>query len=224
MKISVVMPVYNGERFLEDAIESVLDQTLEDFELIIINDGSTDNTEKIIEEYMEKDYRIICIKNRVNKGFDNWYNILNMGLKVARGEYIARMDADDICYPNRLEVQYNYLEKHKDIFLVGSSCDVIDKDGIEIDEIIKKPFPSILLKYRIAYSNSFIHPSIMFRNEGFEYPSSHERYFYFKLLINGKKLKNLAAKLIAYRINPHGLMSKHANLSENKYKDFYEDK
>ena len=152
------------------------------------------------------------------------HNILKKRLKIAKGKYIARMDADDFAFPNRLKVQHNYLEKHKDIFLVGSSADVIDKDGNNVGEIIKKPWSPFILKCRIAFSNSYIHPSIMFRNEGFRYIHRNEHFFYFNLLINGKNLKNLTQKLIKYRINPHGITSKHLNLSKNKWKHFYVNK
>ena len=223
-KISVLITVYNGERFLRETIESVLNQTFRNFELIIVNDGSTDNTEKIIQKFISKDNRIVYLKNEINKGYYNWHNILNMGLKIAKGKYIARLDADDICYLNRLEVQYAYLEKHKNIFLIGSSVDVIDEYGNNIDEIIKKPWSSFLLKCKIAFSNSYIHSSLMFRNEGFKYLYHNEHFFYFNLLIYGKKLKNITKKLVKYRINPDGLMSQYADLSKNKYIKFYKPK
>lgn len=220
-KISVLITVYNGERFLSQTIESVLSQIFKDFELIIVNDGSKDNTENIIKEYMKKDKRIIYLKNKMNRGYDNLHNVINMGLEIAKGRYIARLDADDLCYPERLEVQYNYLEKNKDIFLLGASAEVIDVDGNKVGEIIKKSLPPEILKLRIAFSNPLIHSTIMFRNEGFKYLNRNEHFFYFYLLINGKKIRNLKRKLIKYRINPYGLMSKYANLKKNKYRELY---
>ncbi len=220
-KISVLITVYNGERFLAEAIESVLNQTFQNFELIIVNDGSTDLTEEIIKKYMNKDKRIIYLKNKMNKGYDNLHNIINLGLEKAQGKYIAKLDADDVCYKERLEIQYDYLEKHKKIFLVGSSADVIDKNGNKIDQIIKRSWPPIVLTYRIGKSNPLIHSSIMFRNEGLKYIHRNEHLFYFYLLTKGKKLKNLKKVLIKYRINPYGIMSQHANLQKNKYKNLY---
>ena len=222
-KISVVITTYNGERFLAETLQSVLDQSLSDFELIIINDGSTDGTEKIIKNFMSKDKRIIYLKNPKNKGYDNLHNVINMGLKVARGKYIARLDSDDICYKGRFKTQYEYLEKNKDIFLIGSSADIIDKDGNKVDEIIKKPWPSFFLRMRIAFSNPLIHSSIMFRNEGFLYPNRNEHLFYFFLMINDKKIKNLRDRLVKYRLNPTGLVSQYSDLRGDKYEKWYRE-
>jgi glycosyltransferase involved in cell wall biosynthesis len=223
-EISVLMTVYNEQRFLAETIKSILNQTFKDFELIIVNDGSTDNTKKIIQEYMKKDKRIIYLENKINKGFNNWHNILNLGLAKAKAKYIARIDADDLCHPNRLKKQYDYLERNKNLFLIGTSADVIDYRGKKIDEMIKKHWPSKIIKYRLSVSNPFIHSSIFFRNEGFKYPSQNEHAFYLNLSRNGKKLRNIREKLIAYRINPEGLMAQHANLETNKYKKLYKQK
>ena len=113
--ISIVMPVYNCENYLHEAIKSILEQTYTDFEFIIINDGSEDNSEDIILSYA--DPRIIYIKNDKNMKI---VKTLNKGISLSRGKYIARMDADDICYRDRLEKQLSFMEKHKDIDLCGS--------------------------------------------------------------------------------------------------------
>lgn len=115
--ISVLMPVYNGERFLREAIDSILSQTFRDFELIIINDGSTDNTESIIQSY--SDSRIKYVKNEKNLKL---IKTLNKGIGLAKGKYIARMDADDVSLPNRLELQYAFMESHSN---VGASSSLI---------------------------------------------------------------------------------------------------
>jgi glycosyltransferase involved in cell wall biosynthesis len=220
-EISVLITVYNGERFLRETILSVLSQTFKNFELIIVNDGSTDKTEKIIKEFMKKDKRIVYLKNPINKGYDNLHNIINMGLEIAKGKYIARLDADDVCYPERLNVQKNYLDKNKDIFLIGSSADIIEANGSKIGEIKKMPWPSFVLKYRIGFSNPLVHSSIMFRNENFKYIHRNEHVFYFNLIFHGKKLKNIRRTLVKYRINPNGIVSQHSDISTNKYKDYY---
>ena len=105
--VSVVMPVYNAQKYLNKAIDSILAQTYKDFEFIIINDGSTDNSLQIIKKYQKKDKRII-VKNKKNKGI---VAALNDGIKLSRGKYLARMDADDISLPSRFEVQVNFMEK-----------------------------------------------------------------------------------------------------------------
>lgn len=221
-KISVLMTVYNGEKFLEETIESVLNQTFGDFELIIIDDGSTDNTKEIIMKFAKWDKRIKYYYFGKNKGYYYLDEVINEGLRKCKGKYIARIDADDLCNPNRLEVQYNYLEKNKDIFLIGSSAEVIDYHGKKIGSIFKKPFSSIFHKYHVAVSNSFVHSSIMFRNEGIYYPSHNEHMFYCLLVFYGKKIRNIPWFLVQYRINPFGVMSKHADLTDNPYKKYYE--
>lgn len=220
-KISVLTTVYNGEGFLEDTIKSVLNQTFKDFEYVIIDDGSTDNTRKIIKKFEKKDPRVKYYHYGKNKGYENLHNVINFGLKKCRGKYIARLDADDLCYKNRLKIQYAYLEEHKNIFMVGSSADVIDKNGKKIGQMIKKPWPSWVLKLIIGFNNPFIHSSIIFRNEGLKYPSHVEHYFFVQATIMGKKLKNLKKILVSYRINPKGLISKSGTLEKNKFKEFY---
>src|SRR4051812_44490454 len=101
-KVTVLMPAYNADKYIEDGISSVLSQTFTNFELLIINDGSTDNTLKVIESIRDK--RIVVISQE-NKGVSA---ALNLGLAHARAPYIARFDADDICLPNRLKVQYEF--------------------------------------------------------------------------------------------------------------------
>ena len=220
-KISVLITVYNEEEFIEDTIKSVLNQTFKDFELIIVNDGSTDNTEKIIRTYIKKDRRIVYLKKLKNKGYENLHNIINIGLGIAKGKYVARLDADDLCYRNRLEMQYKYLEKHPKIFLIGSSAEIINSKNKKIGEMIKKPWPPFLLKLFIGFNNPFIHSSVMFRNDGLKYPSHSEYFFFVEAMIRKKKLKNLRKKLIKYRINPHGLTAKNSDISKNKYKDYF---
>lgn len=151
--ISVIMPVYNAEKYLKKAIDSILNQTYKDFEFIIIDGGSTDNSQKIIESYTDK--RISAIQ-KANFGL---IDTLNLGISLCKGDWIARMDADDISYPNRLEEQLKYIKD--DVAVIGSQADIIDKDGkvyattsfeVEHDEIVTK-----LLK-----NNSvIIHPSVI---------------------------------------------------------------
>lgn len=216
-KISILTTVYNGERFLRETLDSVLSQSFKDFEYVIVNDGSIDGTEKIIKEYCKKDSRINLISLKENKGSDNLGNVMNEGLKNCKGKYIARLDADDICHKDRLLSQYNYLEKHNKVFLVGSSAEIINEKGKKIGKIRKWQIFPFLIKFRILDSNNLVHSSIMFRNEGFTYPNRHEHLFYLDLIRKKKKLTNMTKFLVKYRINPEGLMAKEANLSNNKY-------
>jgi glycosyltransferase involved in cell wall biosynthesis len=156
-EISVIMSVYNGEKYLRDAIESILNQTFTDFEFIIVNDGSTDTSFEIIKSY--NDERIKIINNEKNIGLTK---SLNKALKVARGEYIARQDADDISLPNRFEEQLKYLEKHPEVALLGTSVSHIEENGKITGKNILLANPSIddFLK-----DNLFKHGSTMFKKE-----------------------------------------------------------
>ena len=125
-EISVVMSVYNDEKFLKESIESILTQTYENFEFIICNDCSTDNSEKTIIEYAKKDSRIIYIKNDKNRGLS--YS-LNKCIKIAKGKYICRMDSDDISLHDRLEKQYYFLERHQIYDVLSGQAELIDSFG-----------------------------------------------------------------------------------------------
>lgn len=155
--ISVIMPVYNGASFLKEAIESILKQSIGNFELIIINDGSTDGTESIVNSFLS-DKRIVFINRPVNKRL---VYTLNEGLGKARGKYIARMDADDICFPERLEKQFNFLEDNPLIYLIGSSYLVFNENGVKRQ--VNHPLRSVELAYRCISNTFFCHPSVMFR-------------------------------------------------------------
>ena len=120
MKLSVIMPVYNTkEEFLREAVESILNQTYTDYELIIIDDGSTNNVEEVINSY--KDKRIVYIRQE-NTGI---VGALNNGWNHAKGEYIARMDSDDVSYPDRFEKQAMFLDNNPDISLVGGQVKIM---------------------------------------------------------------------------------------------------
>jgi len=127
-RVSVLLPVWNGEAFLEEAIESMLSQTLSSFELIVIDDGSTDRSAAIAEEFARGDDRVRVLR-RPHEGFSV---TLNAGIAAVRGEYVARMDADDISVPDRLQKQVAYLDAHAACVAVGSWIDVIDDSGRRI--------------------------------------------------------------------------------------------
>lgn len=157
--ISVVMPVYNGERFLRDAVESILKQSFADFEYIIVDDGSTDQTSQILEEYRLLDSRIYIHANPTNKGI---IKSLNTGCELSSGRYIARMDADDISLPNRLEKQLDYLEWHSEVGILGTSAEIIDKEGNAIGEVRLSDSP-LETKWQMFFENRLMHPTVMMR-------------------------------------------------------------
>ncbi len=226
-KISVIMAVHNSEKFLRSSVESILNQTLKDLELIIINDGSSDNSSKIIKEYTEKDKRIISINNLKNLGPAG---TRNQGLKIAKGKYIAILDSDDISSRERLKIQYNYLEKHPNIFLVGSSAIFIDESG-KIVSKFRKYDDYEVLAWRFPKSCGIIHSSVMYRNEKIffyneKFRYAHDYELYLHLLNSGKNLTNLPQFLVKYRVHADSIsVSKHkeqvrfANLTRERHKN-----
>jgi glycosyltransferase involved in cell wall biosynthesis len=127
-KVSVIMSVYNDEEYVQEAVDSILNQTFKDFEFIIINDGSTDRTLDILQSY--NDDRVILLNNEKNIGL---VKSLNRGLENAKGQYIARADGDDISFPNRFEKQIRFLDEHPNVGLISSSAIIIDATGNEIE-------------------------------------------------------------------------------------------
>lgn len=202
--ISVIMSVYNGEKYLKQAVDSILKQTFAEFEFIIIEDASTDRTLEILEHYASQDPRIIIIKKEKNKGHQGFIENLNIGLKNAKGKYIARMDADDISELDRFEKQIDFLQKNKNIFMVGSDIQFIDENGANLkslpayknnEEIQKNMFKNI----------SMFHPVIFFRNnkkifyrEKMYYCEDYDLYF--RLMTENYKFANIPESLLKYRI------------------------
>ena len=124
-RVSCLIPVYNGERFLAEALDSVLGQTYTDFELIVVDDGSRDGSPAILDDYRRRDPRVRVL-TKENGGI---VDALNHGLDHARGDYVARMDADDVCLPHRFEVQVAYLDAHPGCVLAGGLAEMIDEEG-----------------------------------------------------------------------------------------------
>lgn len=188
-KISIIMPVYNGEKYLKEAIDSILNQKFKDFELIIINDCSKDNTLKIINSY--NDERIILVNNDKNLGIAQ---TLNKGIEISKGKYIARMDADDICYPHRLETQINFMENNLDIGMCGSAVEVFtDKSS----DIHKCPLNHNEIKVLQIFNSAFCHPAIMIKKEILEQNNLRYNDFYegmedYELWIRMSKVTKLA--------------------------------
>jgi len=157
--VSVVMPTYNGERFLRPAIESILNQTFRDFELIVIDDGSTDTTPRILAEFKHKDDRLIVLSNEQNLGIAA---ATNRGLAAARGEYVALQDHDDLSLPRRFQTQVDFLNSHPEIALVGSAAELIDENGVTYDEY-HEPEDDIELKWETLFRCPISHTSVMVR-------------------------------------------------------------
>ena len=215
-KLSVIMSVYNGEKYLSEAIDSVLDQTLTDFEFIIIDDGSRDKTVEIINKYKEKDNRIILIKNKNNLGVSK---SSNKGIKNSKGEYIARMDADDISLSNRFEKQIKFLEENKEVDLVYSDIEVIGTGKLKY----RTNIDFIELKRIFWHHNPIIHSTILFRKKNIDNIKYNSKftctldYEFFAQLLNKKYIfVYLPDKLVKFRLNNESL-SKKKNVLQRYY-------
>lgn len=159
--ISVILPVYNGEEHLTECIESVLSQTFNDFEFIIVDDASTDNTLKILQKFASIDSRIKIFQHKVNQ---KQTAAANTACQNASGKYIARMDADDIALPHRFKEQVEFMEKNPDIGMIGSWVHIIDNNG-NIYEIIKTNTSQGSLGWSLIFDVSFISSSVMMRKD-----------------------------------------------------------
>jgi glycosyltransferase involved in cell wall biosynthesis len=198
------MSVYKpNQKHLDEAIASILNQTYKDFEFIIVNDGDD-------EFFIPDDPRIRVISNEKNIGLTK---SLNFALDIAQGEYIARMDADDVSYPKRLEEQVKFLDENPDHILVGTWAEIIDENGNKIREV-KHPCEDKVIKSELIKYNPFFHSSIMFRkglryNENFKYAQDYELYFRITRGWNDgkKKLANLPLFLQQYRETTNSITS-----------------
>ncbi|WJS95137.1 glycosyltransferase [Flavobacterium johnsoniae] len=198
-KITVLMPVYNCELYIKEALESILNQTFSDFELLIIDDASSDSTVSIIKNY--NDSRLRLIEKDKNSGITN---SLNYGLSIARGEYIARMDGDDISFPERFEKQVAFLDANPEIILCGTNYKVIGKN-----ENIILPECNESIKIRLLRDNCIAHPSVMMRRQKLIESSvlydpikeSAEDYDLWVRLLAFGKLYNLQDFLLQYRVH-----------------------
>ena len=198
-EISIIMSVYNGMPYLRQAVQSILNQTYKHFEIIIVDDASTDDSLRYLKSI--KDKRVNLIKNLKNLGLAS---SLNIALRKARGDYIARMDADDVSLPRRLETQLEFLEKNRDIDICGSYVRVIDNDGKIIGQI-KKPLADIKIKKELFWLTPLLHPTWFAKKEVFTKLKGYdEKWDYvedFEFLIRAKdfKMANISKYLLFFR-------------------------
>ncbi|QLL85278.1 glycosyltransferase family 2 protein [Aeromonas caviae] len=200
--VSVIMPIYNGGLYLREAVESVLNQTYTNFELICIDDGSTDNTLEILNEYASRDKRIRVV-SRENKGL---ITTLNEGISLANFDYIARMDADDISSKDRFLKQINFLKKNKDVAVVGCSYQKIDAFG-NIIGYRKQSASPYFLRALSLFGSPLAHPSVVINrsilNADYLYDNNYdcaEDYELWLRILKKYKISNINDFLIKYRI------------------------
>lgn len=211
--VSIIMPVYNGEKYVQQSIKSLVAQTFMDFELIIVDDGSTDGTAAILDSFT--DSRIKRLSNPTNMGL---VVSLNRGIAQARGKYIARQDADDLSFVGRLVAQVDYLENHQEVGLLGSWAAKIDERGNVIGSA-RPPCQTGIINWKLLFSNCFVHTSVMLRRKVFErvgYYSSAafpaEDYDLWWRVSTEFEVANLPEVLVSRRISSSGIVVTHQHL------------
>jgi hypothetical protein len=203
-EVSVVMSVYNGEEYLREAVESVLGQTFGDFEFLIIDDGSKDKTGEMLAEYARRDARVRVVTQE-NRGL---IASLNRGMEMARGELIARMDADDVALAERLERQVSFLREHPEVGLLGTFVENIGPRGEALGVFGPATGDRELREVMLRW-NPFRHPTILMRKEiavgvgGYRKGLRHaEEYDLWFRMAERTKIANLAEVLVRYRMHP----------------------
>lgn len=201
-KISIVMAAYNEEQGIGKALESIVAQTFVDWELIVIDDGSTDATADVVRSYAERDSRINLVTNDVNLELSA---SLNKGIGLAQADLIARADADDINLPQRLALQYEFLQAHQETDVLGTAAYLLDEDGHRVNSF-SHPLTHAELQGLSFLKIQFFHPSVMIRRRFFDkaglydpsYPNAEDKEIWLRGLSVGCRYANLPEALIEY--------------------------
>ncbi|MBS0152398.1 MAG: glycosyltransferase [Nitrospira sp.] len=214
-RISCVLAVWNGETYLPESIRSIQAQTFHDWELIVVDDGSTDRTSQILDHFQREDTRI-RVYHQSKQGL---VASLNQGILVARGEYIARMDADDVSMPDRLTTQVEYLNRHQDIGICGSW---IETFGVDTSKVVEYPCDDDAIRCQLLFASSLAHPSTMFRRKLI----LHHQLFYDERAVHAEdydlwvrasqhtRFANIPAILLRYRVHPQQVGRRHESTME----------
>ena len=208
--ISVIMSVYNGETYLEEAIESVINQTFQNWELIVINDCSTDRTAEILESFALRDERIKVHTNEVNLKLPSYHN---KAISLSCGKYIARMDADDICLPDRLEKQYKFMEERKDVAL--SSCRFMTvKNGVYASGGAGGRCDFEAIKSMLLVANPILHPGVIAKadvmknlNYDTTLTCTEDLELWTRMVMSNQKIEILPECLLIYRLHDKQITS-----------------
>ena len=216
--VSVIMSVYNGEAYLDASIRSILSQTFTDFEFIIVDDGSVDNTLKIITRHAENDRRIV-LSSRENKGL---IASLNEAAELSSGDFLARMDADDIAFPNRFEQQIEAFERNGNCIALGTFANEINADGKDIGKILSGPVGSEEIRRAVQDGQPLvIHPTLMMKRSSFctiggyreHFKHAEDKDLLYRLVELGE-VDNLPVPLLQYRVHGKNISVVHGNYQE----------
>lgn len=221
--ITVLMPCYNAMPFLVDALDSIINQSYSNLEIICINDGSSDETGQVLDDYALKDKRICVFHNASNIKL---IRSLNLGIDLAKGEYIARMDADDIAALNRIEVELNYMMENPSVDIISCGLWVINEEGKITSEIVPRQksaigcffasffyvpigHPELLLKAKVLKENKFLNENHALHTEDYELWS--------RLLRKGYNLQNICTLLHYFRINSQSVSRKYTKIQDENF-------
>jgi hypothetical protein len=223
-RVSVLMSVYNEERYVGQAIDSILGQTFTDLELIVVDDGSTDASPAIFADYALRDRRVVVLKNDTNHGL---VPSLNRGLAAARGEYISRMDGDDVSLPERLARQVLYMDRHPEVGVLGANIAYIDAEGGLLDGGRPKdagPLSAGVIRWMLLWRCAIYHPTVMIRHSvlkstGFTYDSqfrhAEDRDLWTRLASH-TRIASLPEVLVHYRVLPTSVCRVHRREQRSK--------
>lgn len=224
--VSVLIPCYNVEKYVEESISSILNQTYTNLEIIAINDCSTDNTGNILQQLADKDSRITVIDNTENLKL---IKTLNKGIQLCNGDYIARMDADDISLPTRIEKEVDFLEKYKDHDIVSTQFYAFRSENLGRRDLHHSPLHDSELRAYMLFKSGICHPAVLIRKRifselglKFEQKYLHvEDYALWSEVIYKTKIANLSEPLLLYRVHKHQVSSLNEELqAENKKEVF----
>jgi glycosyltransferase involved in cell wall biosynthesis len=215
--VSIIMPAFNAEKYIKESIISMIQQTYNNFELIICDDASTDGTNEIIRNFAKLDLRIRSLRNKKNQGISN---TLNSCIKRSTGDFIARMNADDIMFKNRINDQVQYLMKNNEIYIIGGGVDLINSNGVLIKSR-SYPKSNEDINKKLFYYNPFCHPCLMFRREVFAAVGVYNSKFdgaedldFIGRVLSKFKGANLDQTILKYRIHQNSISSIQASKQE----------
>lgn len=211
-RVSIIMGIYNGEEKMDEAISSICNQTYQDWEFIICDDGSSDHTYDKLVEWAKKDFRIHVLANKANMGLAV---TLNKCIEESQGEYIARMDDDDFSYPERLKLQVDFLDEHEEYAFVSSLVDCFDGKNIVKNHFLRAEKPQ---KNSFLSGTQFVHPATIFRKNclnivggyktGWETNRVEDYDLFMRLYAAGFKGYNIQIPLLRYFVNPEAMQRK----------------
>jgi glycosyltransferase involved in cell wall biosynthesis len=216
--ISIIMPVYNSDKYLAQAIDSILNQSISNFEFLILNDGSDDSSFEIINYYSALDPRIVHFYSSENKGL---IYQLNEGIRLSKGQYVARMDSDDESLPERLELQVNYLDEHRHISIVGSQTITIDEKGNSLNQTSEIEQSPSYLFWKSFFQCPLKHPTVMIRKSvlsNYQYEEDYlhaEDYRLWTSILQCHDIAVINKPLLKYRVHSNSISKTKIHIQRN---------